>query len=246
MNTAGHMNQVPTVLWNKMINPLLPYPIKGALWYQGESNASPGEAFEYRKLFAGMITDWRKRWNVGAFPFLWVQLANYMAVDTVPNPNSAWAMLRESQTATLALPNTAQAVIIDIGETNDIHPKNKQDVGKRLALAARKVAYGEAVAYSAPTYRSHTVRAGRVTLAFNSASGLHTRDGGPVNGFAIAGADKRFVWAKATIDGNRVIVWSDKVSQPIAVRYAWGDNPLDANLYNAAGLPATPFRSDRW
>ena len=246
VSTNGNMNQVPTVLWNKMINPLLPYPIKGALWYQGESNANPGEAFEYRKQFASMITDWRKRWNVGAFPFLWVQLANYMTVDTVPNPNSAWAMLRESQTATLALPNTAQAVIIDIGETNDIHPKNKQDVGKRLALGARKVAYGETIAYSAPTYRSHTVRGGRVTLALNSASGLHTRDGGPVKGFAIAGADKHFVWANASIDGNRVVVWSDKVPQPVSVRYAWGDNPLDANLYNAVGLPATPFRTDRW
>jgi sialate O-acetylesterase len=137
-------------------------------------------------------------------------------------------------------------VIIDLGETNDIHPKNKQDVGKRLALAARKVAYGGAVVYSGPTYRSHTVRGGRVTLAFNSASGLRTRDGSPVRGFAIAGADKHFVWAKATIDGNLVIVWSDKVPQPVAVHYAWGDNPLDANLYNAAGLPATPFRTDRW
>ena len=246
VSTNGNMNQVPTVLWNKMINPLLPYPIKGALWYQGESNASPGQAFEYRTQFANMITDWRKRWGVGAFPFLWVQLANYMAVDTAPNPNSAWAMLRESQTATLALPNTAQAVIIDLGETNDIHPKNKQDVGKRLALAARKVAYGEAVVYSGPTYRSHTIRGGRVTLTLNSANGLRTRDGGPVRGFAIAGADRRFVWANATIVGNHVSVWSDKVPQPVAVRYAWGDNPLDANFYNAAGLPATPFRTDRW
>jgi len=245
-NVSASMNQVPTVLWNKMVHPLLPYPIKGALWYQGESNAYPGAAFEYRTQFANMITDWRKRWGVGAFPFLWVQLANYMAVDTAPNPNSAWAMLRESQTATLALPNTAQAVIIDLGETNDIHPKNKQDVGKRLALAARKVAYGEAVAYSGPMYRSHTVRAGRVTLTLNSANGLHTRDGGPVKGFAIAGADKHFVWANATIVGNHVSVWSDNVPQPVAVRYAWGDNPLDANLYNAAGLPATPFRTDRW
>jgi sialate O-acetylesterase len=246
VSTNGNMNQVPTVLWNKMINPLLPYPIKGALWYQGEANAYPGQAFEYRKQFASMIADWRKRWNVGAFPFLWVQLANFMAVDTVPNPNSAWAMLRESQTATLALPNTAQAVIIDLGETNDIHPKNKQDVGKRLALAARKVAFGEAVVYSGPMYRTRTIRDGRVTVALSSANGLHTRDSGPVKGFAIAGADKHFVWANATIDGNRVTVWSDKVPQPVAVRYAWGDNPLDANLYNAAGLPATPFRTDRW
>jgi sialate O-acetylesterase len=246
LNEFGHMNQVPTVLWNRMVHPLLPYPIKGALWYQGESNASPTDAFVYRKQFATMITDWRKRWNVGPFPFLWVQLANYMATDSLPNPASSWAMLRESQTATLALPNTAQAVIIDIGETNDIHPRNKQDVGRRLALAARKVAYGQAVASSGPRYRSMTTQGSRVTLSFADAAGLRTRDHGAPKGFAIAGADKKFVWANAKISGNHVVVWSDAVKAPVAVRYAWGDNPLDANLYNAAGLPATPFRTDRW
>ena len=248
LTTVSHKNQVPTVLWNKMVAPLLPYPIKGALWYQGEANADRGDdAFAYRKLFAGMITDWRKRWNVGTFPFLWVSLANYMAVDTVPNPNSSWAMLRESQSATLALPKTAEAIIIDIGETNDIHPKNKQDVGKRLALAARKIAYGEtALASSSPAYRGLTVKGNRATVALANAAGLHTRDGGAVKGFAIAGADKHFVWAQASIVGTHVVVSSDAVPHPVAVRYAWADNPLDANLYNAAGLPATPFRTDRW
>jgi sialate O-acetylesterase len=241
------MNQVPTVLWNRMIHPLLPYPITGALWYQGESNANPNEAYTYRTQFASMINDWRKSWNVGTFPFLWVQLANYMATDSVPNPSSAWAMLRESQTATLKVPKTGEAVIIDIGETNDIHPRNKQDVGKRLALLARKVAYGDAnVVASGPTFRRLTIANGRATLAFDNAGGLHTRDGGPPKGFAIAGADKHFVWANAAIQGNRVVVWSDKVPMPVAVRYAWGDNPLDANLYNGAGLPAGPFRTDKW
>jgi sialate O-acetylesterase len=246
VSSAGHMNQVPTVLWNKMVHPLLPYPIKGALWYQGESNAYPEGAVAYRTQFASMITDWRKSWNVGTFPFLWVQLANYMATDSVPNPSSGWAMLRESQTATLALPKTGEAVIIDIGETNDIHPRNKQDVGARLALAARKVAYGQTLVSSGPTYRSLTVTGNRATIALSSAVGLRTKDGGAPKAFAIAGADKHFVWANATISGTRVVVWSDAVPKPVAVRYAWGDNPLDANLYNAAGLPATPFRTDRW
>ena len=247
LSLSGHMNQVPTVLWNRMIHPLLPYPIKGALWYQGESNANPNEAYTYRTQFASMIDDWRKSWNVGTFPFLWVQLANYMATDSVPNPSSAWAMLRESQTATLKVPKTGEAVIIDIGETNDIHPRNKQDVGKRLALVARKVAYGDAnVVAEGPTFRRLTIANGRATLAFANAVGLHTRDGGPPKGFAIAGADRHFVWANAAIAGNRVVVWSDKVRTPVAVRYAWGDNPLDANLYNGAGLPAGPFRTDTW
>lgn len=244
--TPANKNQVATVLWNRMVHPLLPYPIKGALWYQGESNAHPGEAFEYRTQFANMITDWRKHWDVGAFPFLWVQLANFMAVDSAPNPNSAWAMLRESQTAALALPKTGQVVTIDIGETKDIHPRNKQDVGKRLALAARRVAYGARVVASGPTYRSVAVHRDRVTVTLDNAQGLRTRDGGPPRSFAIAGADRRFVWARARISGHRVIVWSDAVTNPVAVRYAWGDNPLDANLSNAAGLPATPFRTDRW
>jgi sialate O-acetylesterase len=249
VSSVSHMNQVPTVLWNKMVHPLLPYPIKGALWYQGESNAYPEGAIAYRTQFASMITDWRQSWKVGTFPFLWVQLANYMATDSVPNPNSGWAMLRESQTATLALPKTGQAVIIDIGETNDIHPRNKQDVGKRLALAARKVAYGETLVASGPMYRRHSVRGGVIAVDFTSVGdGLTARGDatGRVRGFAIAGADRHFVWADAHLQNGQVIVSSDRVPHPVAVRYAWGDNPLDANLYNRSGLPASPFRTDTW
>jgi sialate O-acetylesterase len=153
--------------------------------------------------------------------------------------------LRESQTATLDLPRTAQAVIIDIGETNDIHPRNKLDVGHRLALGARAIAYGERIDYVSPTFRSQAVRDGRVTIELSHARGLRTRDGKAPGGFAIAGADRRFVWANARIEGERVIVWSDRVAAPVAVRYAWGDNPLAANLVNADGLPATPFRTGR-
>jgi len=244
-----HINKVPTVLYNKMVHPLLPYPVKGAIWYQGESNADRYEdAVAYRPLFANMIRDWRRAWNVGDFPFLWVQLANYMAVDSQPAQRSAWAALRESQSAALALPNTAQAVAIDLGETGDIHPRNKQDVGQRLALAARKVAYGQNVVHSGPVHRRHEVKDGRVVIEFDHVGGGLVGEGerGAVRGFAIAGADRRFVWADAEVDGDRVVVWSDRVPDPVAVRYAWGNNPLHANLYNREGLPASPFRTDDW
>src|SRR5215208_5602611 len=258
-----HVNKIPTLLYNKMVHPLLPYPIKGVLWYQGESNADRYEdAVAYRTTFAKMITSWRREWGVGRqgdFPFLWVQLANYMAPDAQPAERSAWAALRESQSAALALPNTGQAVIIDLGETEDIHPKNKQDVGARLALAARRVAYGErGVVASGPAYRRHRVEGGRVAVEFEQVGGgslvaiphegvARLRAGtGPLKGFAIAGADRKFVWANARIENGRVVVWSDEVKSPVAVRYAWGNNPLDANLYNTAGLPAAPFRTDQW
>lgn len=243
-----HINKVPTLLYNQMVHPALPYPVKGVLWYQGESNADRYEdAVAYRPLFAGMIRDWRRRWNAPGLPFLWVQLANYMAADSVPAERSNWAALRESQTAALALPHTAQAVIIDLGEADDIHPKNKQDVGARLALAARRVAYGQAVEFSGPTYRRHTVEGGRVTVEFDHAGGLVARGArGAVGGFAVAGADRRFVWADARVEGGRVVLSSARVPNPVAVRYAWGDNPDRADLYNAAGLPAGPFRTDDW
>ena len=246
---AQQINTVPTLLYNKMVHPLLRYPIKGALWYQGEANADHyADAVAYRPLFAGMIEDWRRRWHVGAFPFLFVQLANYMAADSEPVLESNWAALRESQSAALRLPNTAQAVIIDIGEGGDIHPKNKQDVGARLALAARKVAYGEkSVVYSGPTFRRQRVRGDRVIVHFDHVGGgLTTRGGSPPGGFAIAGADRHFVWANASIEGDSVVVWSDRVKNPVAVRYAWDNNPTRANLYNREGLPAAPFRTDAW
>lgn len=247
MTVNTNDNQVPTLLYNKMIYPLLNFPVKGAIWYQGESNADQASAYKYRELFATMIKDWREKWNVGDFPFLFVQLANFMAADKQPS-DSYWAVLRESQSATLAVPNTAQAVIIDIGEADDIHPRNKQDVGLRLSLAARKLAFGEDVVYSGPVYKNHRVSGGKVIVEFDhTGSGLWVKDKyGYVNGFAIAGADKKFVWAKARQEGDKIIVWSEEVKAPAAIRYGWGNNPDDLNLYNKEGLPASPFRTDNW
>ena len=241
-------HQTPTMLYNYMIHPMLGYGIKGAIWYQGESNAGGTRAFTYREQFPAMIADWRQKWGQGDFPFLFVQLANFMPALAEP-ADSDWAMLRESQSQTLASsPNTGQAVIIDIGEADDIHPRNKKDVGYRLALGARKVAYGEDLVYSGPVYRSHEINADKVVLQFDhQGSGLMARDKyGYLKGFAIAGADQKFYWAKATISGDKVVVWSEKVPQPVAVRYGWANNPDDANLYNQEGLPASPFRTDDW
>jgi sialate O-acetylesterase len=242
---AAQKNQVAMLLYNKMIYPLLPYPIKGALWYQGESNAGDRDAFVYRDQFRQMITGWRQDWGVGDFPFLYVQLANFMAPDSLP-AESGWAMLRESQSAALTLPHTAQAVIIDLGEAEDIHPRNKQDVGLRLSLAARKVAYGEDLVWSGPVYRHHTVRTGQMVLTFDHVGSGLVAKGGMVQGFAIAGADRRFVWAQARLEGNTVVVWHEAIPDPQAVRYAWGNNPDKASLYNREGLPASPFRTDTW
>ncbi|MEO6289497.1 MAG: sialate O-acetylesterase, partial [Ginsengibacter sp.] len=215
-----------------------------AIWYQGESNA--GEAYNYRSLFPNMINDWRDKWNDN-FPFLWVQLANFMAPDSIP-AQSDWAELREAQSLTLSLPATGQAVTSDIGERDDIHPKNKQDVGYRLALAAEKIAYGKDVVYSGPQYQSMTKENNKIVLSFsNTGSGLMLKDKyGYAKGFAIAGEDKKFVWAKAYLDGGKMVVYSDEIRNPVAVRYAWGNNPDDANLYNEEGLPASAFRTDEW
>ncbi|MDW7694847.1 sialate O-acetylesterase [Flammeovirgaceae bacterium SG7u.111] len=245
INISANPNSKPTLLYNAMVNPLIPFAFKGAIWYQGESNA--GQAYQYRENFPLMIKDWRQKWGIGDFPFLWVQLANYMAPPTTPT-DSEWAELREAQTKTLSLPNTGMAVIIDIGEEHDIHPRNKEDVGKRLSLAARKVAYGEDLVYSSPMYKSMKVEGNKIRISFDHVgSGLEIRDKyGYLNGFAIAGADKKFYWAKAEIEGNEVIVYSDKVEAPVAVRYGWADNPDDLNLYNKEGLPANPFRTDAW
>jgi len=232
----------PSVLYNAMIAPILPYGIAGAIWYQGESNA--GRAYEYRKLFPAMIADWRKNWGQGDFPFLFVQLANFMARKPDPG-ESSWAELREAQTLTLNLPKTGQAVIIDIGEANDIHPKNKQDVGHRLALAAEAIAYGRKIEYSGPMYESKTVDGNKVRLKLAHAGGGLGAKGDKLTGFAVAGEDRKFVWADARIESDTVVVSSDKVAAPVAVRYAWADNP-ECNLYNKEGLPASPFRTDDW
>lgn len=237
-------NMAPNLLYNAMINPIINYPIKGAIWYQGENNA--GQAYNYRTLFPLLIQSWRQKWNT-EFPFYWVQLANFMKEDEEP-VDTEWAELREAQTLTLSQPSTGQAVIIDIGEADDIHPRNKQDVGLRLALIAMNKDYGYSdIVYQGPTYKSMQKDGNKVILTFdNVGSGLVTKSKyGYVNGFSIAGKDKEFVWAKAYIDGDKIVVYNDKISDPVAVRYAWGNNP-DVNLYNQEGLPAVPFRTDDW
>ena len=233
----------PLGLYNAMIFPLMNYSIKGVIWYQGESNA--GRPAEYRKLFPALITDWRRNWNQGDFPFLFVQLPNFMEEKSEPS-ESNWALMREAQLKTLSIPNTAMAVTIDIGEWNDIHPLNKKDVGKRLFLAAEKVAYNdETVVFSGPVYKSMKIEGNRIILSFENVNGGLIAKGGKMpGGFAIAGADSHFVWARAKMKHDKVIVWNDAVADPVAARYAWADNPANANLYNRAGLPASPFRTD--
>ncbi|HCC29366.1 MAG TPA: sialate O-acetylesterase [Marinilabiliales bacterium] len=234
----------PTVLFNSMINPLIPYGIKGFLWYQGESNAE--EAYNYRELFPMLIKDWRKHWQQGNLPFLYVQLANYMERKPLPS-ESEWAELREAQTMALSLPNTGMACTIDIGDAGSVHPLNKQEVGRRLALIANKTVYKQdGIISSGPMYRSYRKEGNRIRIRFSSiGSGLSTSDGEEVKGFAIAGEDKQFHWAKAVIEGNELVVYCDEVENPEAVRYAWADNP-ECNLVNSEGLPAVPFRTDDW
>lgn len=238
-------------LYRGMIEPLIPYAIRGAIWYQGESNA--GRAYEYRTLFPLMIRSWWKPWRQGPFPFLFVQLANYQARHPVPC-ESQWAELREAQTMTLRLPNTGMAVTIDIGEENDIHPKNKQDVGRRLAAPALNQVYRcKSIVPSGPLYRSAKRVGNQIRVSFAHVGKGLVAKGGKLTGFAVAGADRKFVWAEAKIDPatgsaqarNAVVVSSPAVPKPVAVRYAWADNPV-CNLYNRDGLPASPFRTDQW
>ncbi|GAB4022182.1 sialate O-acetylesterase [Spirosoma koreense] len=233
----------PTALYNAMVAPEINYALKGFCWYQGESNA--GKPQEYAALLPALINDWRSRWKQGALPFLYVQLPGFMEYNYQPT-ESNWALLREAQLHALSVANTAMVVAIDLGEWNDIHPDNKKDVGERLALAAMKTAYGENLVYSGPLYRSATVDGNKIVINFsNAGSGLTTKDGEEPAEFAIAGPDKKFVWAKAKIEGANVIVWSDEVPSPQYVRYAWADNPVNPNLYNKEGLPASPFRTDK-
>jgi sialate O-acetylesterase len=243
--SGNNPNMFPTLLFNGMINPIKNYTIQGAIWYQGENNAL--RAKTYRTLFPLMIKDWRKNFNNPDLAFLYVQLANFMAAKENPE-ESAWAELREAQNQALALPKVGMAVIIDIGDANDIHPKNKKDVGYRLSLPARKLVYGDTIVYSGPTFKSMQKVADRVNIYFdNTGSGLMTKNKyGYVMGFQIAGEDKKFYWAVAWIYDGKVIVSSRNVLNPVAVRYAWSDNPEDANLYNKEGLPASPFRTDDW
>ncbi len=233
----------PIGLFNGMIAPILNYRIKGVIWYQGESDT--GRPVEYRKMLPALINNWRQKWNEGKFPFLFVQLHNFMETKDEPS-ESNWALLREAQLKTLAVPNTGMAVTIDIGEWNDIHPLNKKDAGRRLALAAQKIAYGEKnIVYSGPIYKDMKIKGNRIILTFtNTGNGLVAKGDGKLNDFAICGPDKKFLWAEAKIEDDKVIVWNNNISNPVAVRYAWADNPEGANLYNKEGLPASPFRTD--
>ena len=237
-------NEYPTLLYNGMLNPIIPYGIRGAIWYQGESNA--GRAQQYKRVFPSMINDWRTKWSQGNFPFLFVQLANYQKPVAEP-AESDWAELREAQTQTLQLENTGMATIIDVGEADNIHPKDKQTVGYRLSLAARKVAYGETLVYTGPTYKEKKVEGNKIYITFDHiGKGLKVNDKyGYINGFTIAEKEGSFKWAKATVvNENTVMVTSDAVQNPADVRYGWANNPDDLNLYNAEGLPANPFRTD--
>jgi len=245
----------PTTLYNGEIAPLIPFAMRGAIWYQGESDVF--RASQYRTLFPLLIRDWRRARGED-FPFYFVQLPNFGPLAKGPG-DSEWAELREAQAVALALPNTGMAVTIDIGETENLHPRNKQDVGLRLALWALAKTYGQKLAYSGPLYKTMKVEGNRIRLTFDKiGGGLEAKGGSPkdsgslgndkktVWGFTIAGADKKFLYAEAVLDGNTVLVSSSQVPNPVAVRYAWADNPEGCNLSNKEGLPASPFRTDTW
>ena len=236
------MQNEPTGLYNTMVAPLISYSIKGFLWYQGEANTSKPK--QYQQLLPALITDWRNKWHQGTLPFLFVQLPNFMEVQYLPS-ESQWAELRFCQLKSLTVPNTAMAVTIDAGEWNDIHPLEKKVVGERLALAARKLAYGDnKIVCSGPVYKSSFKEADSIKIEFDHiGSGLLVKGGGDLYYFAIAGADRKFVWAEARIQNNHVVVWSNEIKNPLYVRYAWADNPEGANLYNLEGLPASPFEA---
>lgn len=248
--TPGHRsygpNSYPTLLYNAMIAPINRYAIKGTIWYQGENNVARAE--QYKTLFPALINDWRAKWGY-EFPFYWVQLANYMNPNILPPTRSEWAELREAQTITQSLPQTGEAVIIDIGDAHNIHPHNKQDVGKRLAYHALNKNYEmRDIVYASPSFKSMSIKENKVIIEFdNVGSGLVCRNKyGNVNAFAIAGKDKKFHWAQAYIEGkSKIVIICKDVVNPVAVRYAWSNNPDDVNLYNSEGLPACPFRTDK-
>jgi sialate O-acetylesterase len=236
----------PASLYNGMIHPFVGYSMRGAIWYQGEANAkSPETAAAYGKLFPLMINDWRQRWN-DDFSFLWVQLANFRKPAAEPGVVDNWAHLQDEQRKTLSLKNTGMAIANDIGAADDIHPKNKKEVGERLARWSLAEDYGMDVVRSGPLFKSHKIEGDKVRITFTDAAGLKSRDGGPLKRFEIAGADKNWHWAEAKIDGESVIVSCPEVPKPAAVRYAWCSNPEGANLVNGAGLPASNFRTDDW
>jgi sialate O-acetylesterase len=224
-----------------MINPIVSYTIKGVIWYQGESNAD--RPYQYEQLFPLMINDWRQKFGEGNFPFYFVQIANYAAKDQPPAAD--WPALREAQFKTLSLPNTGMAVTIDIGDYYRIHPQNKQEVGRRLALIAKAKTYGENIAYSGPIYQSQKITGDKIELSFTHTDDGLSVKGDTLKGFTVAGADRKFYPAVAAIAGNKVVVSAANVPQPVAVRYAWANFPV-CTLYNGAGLPASPFCTDDW
>jgi len=253
----GTSHQDPTRLYRGMIHPLVPYAIRGAIWYQGESNGNEGETYYQKK--HGLVKGWRKVWNQGDFPFYWVQLANFTNDKKTPQGGDGYAKIRDAERKALDIPNSGMAVIIDIGETSDIHPKNKQDVGKRLAQWAFAKTYGLDVVPSGPLFEKMAVEQGKARIHFKHiGKGLiiGKKDGlkpteeividAKLERFAIAGKDKIWVWANAVIDGDTVVVSHPDVPVPVAVRYSYSANPLGANLYNREGFPASPFRTDDW
>ena len=239
-------NAYPTLLFNSMVNPVIQFTMKGVIWYQGESNAI--RAYQYRKTFPLLINDWRKQWKQGDFPFYFVQLASYGANDGNSNTGSTWAELREAQQLTLALPNTGMGITTDIGDTHDIHPRNKKDVGYRLAAIALSNSFDKDVVAGGPVYQSLQIDGGKVTLSFKGiGSGLIVKDQyGYLKGFEISGPNKKFRYAKATIEGDKVVVTHDEIKDPVAVRFGWADDAKDCNLFNEEGFPAGPFRTDAW
>jgi len=239
-------NSAPTLLYNAMVNPLVPFAMKGVIWYQGEANA--WRAYEYRKAFPLMISDWRKKWGQPNFPFYFVQLSSWNADNGDSQRGSTWAELREAQQMTLSVPNTGMAVTTDIGDAADIHPRNKQDVGHRLAAVALYNTYGKNITYAGPTFKSMKIEGNKIVISFsNIGSGLLTKDKrGYLLGFDIAGSDKKFVPAKAFIQGDEVVVYQDGITAPVAVRYNWADYAGEGNFYNKDGFPAAPFRTDDW
>jgi sialate O-acetylesterase len=241
-------NHIPNLIYNAMIHPIIDYPVKGVIWYQGESNTrNMQEAFDYRYLLRTLISDWSTLWGYESMPFYYVSLANFRASKDQPS-NDGWAVIRESMSDVLEMPYTGQAIITDIGNAGDIHPRNKEDVGKRLALPVRKQIYGEDVVGGSPEYLSHEVSGDKIVVSFRQmGSGLKLKDKyGYVKGFSIAGADGNFVWAKGILEGDKVTLWNEAIKNPVAVRYAWETNPADANLFSKDGLPVTPFRTDDW
>jgi sialate O-acetylesterase len=226
-----------------MLAPLTNYTNKGFTFYQGESNT--GRPDEYIRLQQAMITDWRRKWNNPDAPFLYVQLPGFMDYNYLP-AESQWAAFRDAQRKSLAVPNTGMAVTIDLGEWNDLHPDRKKEVGERLAIAAMNIAYGEKnIVPAGPLFQAAKAEGNKIILSFsNTGSGLVSNDGEELSEFAIAGADKKFVWANAKIEGDKVILWNDAIANPVFVRYAWADNPVNPNLYNKEGLPASPFEAE--